>query len=167
MSRPAYHFEWDPAKADQNLSKHKVGFEEAVGVFRDPEALTLYDESHADREERWITLGQDRPGRLEVLVHTFAEVAPDEFRVRVVSARRAKPSGARDLREPTMKDEYDFSRAERGKFFRPDAELHLPVYLDQAIAAYLSERASSKGVELNRLVNDLLKRDIELIESMK
>jgi len=66
-----------------------------------------------------------------------------------------------------MKPEYDFSDAERGKFFRPDAELHLPVYLDEEVAAYLRDRATSKGVELNRLVNDLLKRDIELIESMK
>jgi hypothetical protein len=66
-----------------------------------------------------------------------------------------------------MKNEYDFTGAERGKFFRPDADLRLPVYLDEDVAAYLRERASSKGVELNRLVNDLLKRDIDLVESVK
>ena len=66
-----------------------------------------------------------------------------------------------------MKNEYDFSAAEQGKFYRPDAKLHLPVYLDQEVETYLRERAASKGVELNRLVNDLLKRDIELIEAVK
>lgn len=66
-----------------------------------------------------------------------------------------------------MKNEYDFSAAEQGKFYRPDAELHLPVYLDQEVEVYLRQRAASKGVELNRLVNDLLKRDIELIEAAK
>ena len=66
-----------------------------------------------------------------------------------------------------MKSEYDFSAAEQGKFYRPDAELHLPVYLDPEVEAYLRERAASKGIDLNRLVNDLLKRDIELIEAVK
>ena len=66
-----------------------------------------------------------------------------------------------------MKKEYDFSTAERGKFFHPGAKVSLPVYLDEDILTYLSARAASKGVELGRLVNDLLKRDIELVESVK
>lgn len=65
-----------------------------------------------------------------------------------------------------MKKEYDFSTAERGKFYRPEATVHLPIYLDDAVAEYLGERAASKGVDLNQLVNELLKRDIELIESV-
>lgn len=66
-----------------------------------------------------------------------------------------------------MKDEYDFSKAERGKFYRPGAQLQLPVYLDDEVRTYLQERAKSKGVEVNRLVNDMLKRDIDLIEAVK
>ncbi|HEX9734234.1 MAG TPA: hypothetical protein VGG06_19860 [Thermoanaerobaculia bacterium] len=65
-----------------------------------------------------------------------------------------------------MKKEYDFSDAERGKFYRPGARLNLPIYLDDDVRSYLSARAASKGVELGRLVNDLLKRDIELIEAV-
>jgi len=86
---PAYHFEWDPDKAAKNSRKHGVRFEEAVGVFRDPMALSLYDGVRADREERWITLGEDRPHRLVVVVHTFAETGSNQYRVRVISARGA------------------------------------------------------------------------------
>lgn len=66
-----------------------------------------------------------------------------------------------------MKSEYDFKNAERGKFYRKDAALDLPVYLEAEVRDYLTERAKAKGVEVNELVNDLLKRDIELIEAAK
>jgi post-segregation antitoxin (ccd killing protein) len=66
-----------------------------------------------------------------------------------------------------MKKEYDFSKGERGKFFREGAGLNLPVYLDEEVGDYLQERAQAKGLEVSRLVNDLLKREIELIESVK
>ncbi len=66
-----------------------------------------------------------------------------------------------------MKNEYDFSNAERGKFYRKDAVLELPVYLEAGVRDYLAARAKAKGVEVNELVNDLLKRDIDLIEATK
>ena len=66
-----------------------------------------------------------------------------------------------------MKPEYDFSNAVRGKFFKPAAQLRLPVYLDADVEKYLAERAATRGVSLSELVNGLLKRDIDLIESVK
>ncbi|MGQ0800018.1 MAG: hypothetical protein ACT4NL_07915 [Pseudomarimonas sp.] len=45
--------------------------------------------------------------------------------------------------------------------------LDLPVYLDADVREYLAERAKAKGIELGRLVNDLLKREIDLIEAVK
>ena len=63
-----------------------------------------------------------------------------------------------------MKDEYDFSKGERGKFYRPDAVLRLPVYLDEKVQNYLTAKANAKGVDLSALVNDLLRINIELIE---
>ncbi len=66
-----------------------------------------------------------------------------------------------------MKDHYDFSNGKRGQFYSPDAVFRIPVYLDEAVQSYLTERATSKGVELSDLVNDLLKKDIELIEAAK
>lgn len=66
-----------------------------------------------------------------------------------------------------MKSEYDFSKGERGKFYRPDTKFHLPLYLEDDVLIYLQERAQAKGIEVNALVNEMLKRDIELIETVK
>ncbi len=66
-----------------------------------------------------------------------------------------------------MKPEYDFSKGERGKFFRPNAELALPIYLSADVQAYLAERAASKGMPLSEMVNALLKQEIQIIESVK
>jgi hypothetical protein len=66
-----------------------------------------------------------------------------------------------------MKDEYDFSTAERGKFFRDGARLVPPVHLDPEVLDYLSKRASAQGISLSSLVNKLLKKDIELIDAAK
>lgn len=65
-----------------------------------------------------------------------------------------------------MKEEYDFSNAERGRFYRPDTQLNIPVYLDQDIESWFSEKAKAKGVNLQSLVNDLLRKDISLIEEV-
>jgi hypothetical protein len=66
-----------------------------------------------------------------------------------------------------MKSHYDFSKAERGKFYSADAEFRLPVYLDKNVEQYLASRADAKGIELSDLVNDLLKREIDIIEAVK
>lgn len=63
-----------------------------------------------------------------------------------------------------MPEEIDFSKGVRGKFFRPDMRLNLPVYLDHEVQNRLATLASAKGVDLSALVNDLLRKDIELIE---
>jgi hypothetical protein len=70
--------------------------------------------------------------------------------------------------EPTtanddMPTEIDFSKSQRGKFHRPGMRVALPVYLDDQVQAALTALASAKGVDLSNLVNDLLRKDIELI----
>jgi hypothetical protein len=66
-----------------------------------------------------------------------------------------------------MKDEYDFSKADRGKFFREGARLVPPVHLEPEVLDYLTRRATARGVSLSSLVNTLLKKDIELIDAGK
>ena len=63
-----------------------------------------------------------------------------------------------------MKDEYDFSKGKRGKFFSAGAEFIPPVHLEKEVLAWLSARAEARGTTLSELVNELLKKDIELIE---
>jgi hypothetical protein len=64
-----------------------------------------------------------------------------------------------------MRDECDFSKPERGKFYRPGAKLVPPVHLDPEVLAFLTARAEARGITLSELVNALLKKDIELIEA--
>jgi uncharacterized DUF497 family protein len=87
--RFVYRFAWDPPKATANRRKHGVSFEQAATVFRDPLALSRYDEEHSESEERWLTLGQDENRLLLVVVHTFEELSAQEARVRILSAREA------------------------------------------------------------------------------
>lgn len=63
-----------------------------------------------------------------------------------------------------MPAEIDFSNGVRGKFYRPNLRLLLPVYLDEQTQNTLIKLAQAKGVDYGQLVNDLLKKDLELIE---
>lgn len=91
-----YHFEWDPAKAASNRRKHKVGFELAATVFRDPLAMSRLDEEHRETEERWVTLGQAGNGSLLVVVHSFRWLDEHNAAVRIISARPATRHEQRD-----------------------------------------------------------------------
>jgi uncharacterized DUF497 family protein len=95
----AYHFEWDTAKARTNLTKHGVSFRAATAVFRDPLALTTFDDAHSEDEERWVTLGRTENGQYLVVVHTFAQVSEAEIHIRIVSAREADRQEIRDYEE--------------------------------------------------------------------
>ena len=66
-----------------------------------------------------------------------------------------------------MKDEYDLANAVRGKFFKPNLRLIPPVRLDPEVVDFLATRAEARGITLNALVNQLLKKDIELIEAAR
>ena len=63
--------------------------------------------------------------------------------------------------------EINFSSGARGRFHRANARLNLPVYLEPDVQAYLAALAASKGVLLSDLANELLKKDIAIIESAK
>ncbi len=77
-------FEWDDEKAERNLQKHGVTFEEASTVFGDPLARTIHDPLHSEEEDRYVNLGQSQRGRLLVVVFTDREE-----RIRIISARVA------------------------------------------------------------------------------
>jgi len=94
-----YHFEWDTAKARTNLKKHEVSFRSATAVFRDPLALTTFDDEHSETEERWVTLGRAQNGQYLVVVHTFAQASEAEIHIRVISAREADRQEIRDYKE--------------------------------------------------------------------
>lgn len=54
------NFEWDENKAEANVRKHGVSFEEAKTVFDDPLYIDFYDPDHSDGEDRYIMMGMSR-----------------------------------------------------------------------------------------------------------
>jgi uncharacterized DUF497 family protein len=78
------NFEWDPDKAEKNISKHNVDFDEASSVFDDPMFITFLDEEQSIDEERYITIGLSNRGRLLLVAH-----AERSDRIRIISARKA------------------------------------------------------------------------------
>ena len=95
-------FEWDLAKAASNLRKHGVGFDLAATVFRDPLMRSVLDPDHGgEPEERWITMGQDRDGRLLVVSHTGDRAGGNRLPVRLISARRATRNERRQYESGT------------------------------------------------------------------
>jgi len=68
-------------------------------VFLDPNAISLFDESHSGLdEERWTTLGMDRTGTLLVINHTFRDESPTSARIRIISARKASKKEVEDYK---------------------------------------------------------------------
>ena len=82
----AIRFEWDPKKAQANLRKHKVSFEEAQSVFSDERALLIDDPDHSEGEDRFVLLGLSRSLRLLVVVHCYRA---EGHVIRIISARKA------------------------------------------------------------------------------
>ncbi len=85
--------EWDEGKRQENLRKHRVEFADMVNVLEDPLALTREDPRH--NEQRFVTLGMDAFGQLQVVVYTYR--GPDV--IRLISARSAEPRERRQYHE--------------------------------------------------------------------
>jgi len=66
-----------------------------------------------------------------------------------------------------MKDEYDFSKGELGKFYHPDAAFSLPVYLEPDVSDYMGQLADEQNVDVQELVNEWLRMNIKLVQSAR
>lgn len=63
-----------------------------------------------------------------------------------------------------MKEEYDFSQGERGKFYSPDAQMNIPVYLDPENFSFVEKIATKKMKDMSTVVNEIIKTDRDLAE---
>ncbi len=59
-----------------------------------------------------------------------------------------------------MKDDYDFSKGERGKFYRPDAKLRTPIYLDDEVRSNLEKAAKEQGLDLSEAANQIIRKGL-------
>jgi uncharacterized DUF497 family protein len=79
-------FSWDDKKAKNNLTKHKVTFNEASTVFFDENAIEFYDPEHSVNEDRYLMLGIS--SRLRIIVVSYC-TRKSGMEIRIISARRA------------------------------------------------------------------------------
>ena len=65
-----------------------------------------------------------------------------------------------------MKREYDFSKAERGKFYRKGAKLILPIYLDVKLQSQVERLAQNKGKDIGDIVNHLVRKEVVVLDEL-
>ena len=75
-------FEWDEQKAERNIQKHGIPFEEAAEVFFDP--LAVFDNEYQNFEFRETVLGCSYRFRTLMVIHVERS-----DRIRIISARSA------------------------------------------------------------------------------
>ena len=92
-------FSWDKKKAQSNLKKHKVSFEEAKTVFDDENARLIFDPDHSEDEDRFILLGFSSSSKILTVVHCYRE---DEKNIRIISARKSTDIEENQYREFTL-----------------------------------------------------------------
>lgn len=90
-------FEWDPKKAEANLRKHGISFDEAKGVFRDPMLLIFADPDHSLEERRFLILGTSVQNQLLIVSYTERKSA-----TRMISARKATRRERRTYEEENI-----------------------------------------------------------------
>ncbi len=145
MAQFQYQFEWDPRKARLNLKRHGVAFERAATIFQDRNALSEFDEALPHFSRQWL------------------ERSPSaDFGSK---GNQAWKGGIWE-KENTMKREYDFSKAEQGKFYRKGAVIQLPIYLDAKVQAQVERVARKNGKDVSELVNQVVQKEMELIEKL-
>ncbi|HEX3527530.1 MAG TPA: BrnT family toxin [Thermoanaerobaculia bacterium] len=86
--RPA--FDWHDVKAQKNIRKHGVSFDEAATVFEDPFSISDSDPLHSDDETRYVIIGFSKENRLLVVAY-----AMKRERIRIINSR---PATARERR---------------------------------------------------------------------
>jgi hypothetical protein len=66
-----------------------------------------------------------------------------------------------------MRKEYDFSKAEQGKFYRPVEELEIPIYLDKRVKEFYAKKALDRNIELDKVINNILSKEMEMLKEIE
>ena len=89
-------FSWDEKKANSNIIKHKISFEEAKTVFLDENARLIPDPDHSINEERFIIIGMSNRLKILTVVHCYRN---NDETIRIISARKATKNETNQYKE--------------------------------------------------------------------
>jgi uncharacterized DUF497 family protein len=148
-------FDWDLRKAQRNLLKHGIDFDEASTVFADTLSITIPDPDHSEDEERWVT----RVSRIASACSLWYTLKKKKRSVSSVHGRQTALSGGNmkkeTRRDDEMRDHYDFTGGVRGKYARRYAEGTNVVVLDPDVAPLFPNREA---------VNETLRAVAQLVQ---
>lgn len=83
-----------PGQGSAESPEHRVSFHEAATVFGDPLAITYQDPDHSILEQRFITVGMSRSGRVLIVAHMDRGE-----NIRIISARKTTLSERKHYEE--------------------------------------------------------------------
>ena len=89
-------FDWDEKKAQKNLKKHGISFEEAKTVFADENARLIDDPDHSEYEDRFILIGFSCTLKVLTVIHCYRD---NEQKIRIISARKSTKNEEKQYRE--------------------------------------------------------------------
>jgi uncharacterized DUF497 family protein len=89
-------FSWDSKKAQKNLLKHKISFEEAKTVFADENARLIDDPDHSEYEDRFILIGLGSSLKILTVVHYYRD---NENTIRIISTRKSTKNEEKQYKE--------------------------------------------------------------------
>ena len=151
---------WDPAKADENLRKHGIGFDEAQTIFLDPLMVCVDDPEHSRNENRYFALGQSTRWRLVAIVYTIrkdeawlisARIPEPAERRRYMKGDRIRDRGRETEPEVDPTGHLDWSRARRGALITPRGSI--TVKIEPVLAEFFrTENAVNDALRL--LINE-------------
>jgi len=89
-------FSWDENKAQNNMLKHGISFDEALSVFDDIHARLILDPDHSQEEERFILLGLSQESHILTVVHCYRD---EKDTIRIISARKSTKTEQKQYKE--------------------------------------------------------------------
>ncbi|MCB1606343.1 MAG: BrnT family toxin [Xanthomonadales bacterium] len=141
-------FEWDSEKAESNLRKHGVSFEEARTVFADESGRLIADPDHSDDEDRFILLGLSANFGFWWLPIATGRETP------FASSPPARPTSVSGFstKDSDMRESYDFSKSIKNPYAKR-LKRQVTIRLDEETIAYFKSMAEEKGLPYQSLIN--------------
>jgi quercetin dioxygenase-like cupin family protein len=143
----------------QGLSEHTAPFDAMVCVLDGVAEISIDGNPITVRQGEMLVMPANKPHALK---------AVERFKMMLTMIRSwDSKTRNQDIWWMNMRKEYDFSKGKRGKFYRADSKLNIPIYLDQEVSAFVEKIALKKGLDRSSVVNELLRGDIKNSEAME
>lgn len=145
------HFQWDVVKANENLKKHGVSFEEAKSVFFNEHAIEFYDDEHSEREDRFFLLGGKQEFKSSIDMSLFQGVGIDH---KNNFGKKGDKERIKTLYRWTMKAEYDLSKMKsRPNPYAKRLKKQVTLRIGVDIIEYFKGLSSRTGIPYQSLIN--------------